>query len=78
VIVAHVAKVMGSWESGLFIIGAAAAFGAILRIPLHPERPPQGNLGVQAARSPTVSDSLNADDNVTSGVTVSYLSDENG
>jgi MFS transporter, ACS family, glucarate transporter len=39
VTVAYTVKVTGSWESGLFLIGAAAAFGAILWIFLHPERP---------------------------------------
>lgn len=42
VTVAYVVKVTGSWESGLFLIGVAAACGAVLWIFLHPERPLQG------------------------------------
>ena len=35
VTVAYVVKVTGSWESGLFLIGVAAACGAVLWIFLH-------------------------------------------
>jgi MFS transporter, ACS family, glucarate transporter len=53
VTVAFAVKVTGNWESGLFLIGAAAACGAVLWIFLHPERPLQtiqaGNDGSQSA-----------------------------
>lgn len=39
VTVAYAVKATGNWESGIFLIGAAAFFGAILWIFLHPERP---------------------------------------
>jgi MFS transporter, ACS family, glucarate transporter len=39
VIVAFVVKLTHSWESGLLVIGVAAAFGAVLWIFLHPDRP---------------------------------------
>jgi ACS family glucarate transporter-like MFS transporter len=39
VAVALTVKVTGSWASGLFLIGVAAAFGAVLWLFLHPERP---------------------------------------
>jgi MFS transporter, ACS family, glucarate transporter len=43
VTVAFVVEITHSWESGLFVIGAAAACGAVLWIFLHPERPLQAN-----------------------------------
>ncbi|WP_185733695.1 MFS transporter [Burkholderia contaminans] len=36
---ALVVKVTGSWGSGMFVIGAAAACGAVLWLFVHPERP---------------------------------------
>lgn len=39
VVVAFTVKVTGSWTSGLFLIATAAAFGAIVWLFLHPERP---------------------------------------
>lgn len=49
VAVAYTVKVTGSWESGLFLIGVAAFFGAVVWIFLHPERP----LGQSAAARAT-------------------------
>ena len=58
VTVAYVVKVTGSWESGLFLIGVAAACGAVLWIFLHPERPLQGTPAAdpvaQTTHSPNV------------------------
>ncbi len=53
VTVAYVVKVTGSWESGLFLIGAAAACGAVLWIFLHPERPLQGTPATDPVPQPT-------------------------
>jgi ACS family glucarate transporter-like MFS transporter len=39
VTVAYVVEITGNWESGLIVIGAAAACGAVLWVFLHPERP---------------------------------------
>jgi ACS family glucarate transporter-like MFS transporter len=52
VTVAYVVKLTGSWESGLIVIGAAAACGAILWIFLHPERPLQGKAVAEPATAP--------------------------
>ena len=50
--VAFTVKVTGSWESGLFLIGAAAACGAVLWIFLHPERPLQRKPPTESADFP--------------------------
>jgi MFS transporter, ACS family, glucarate transporter len=50
--VAFTVKVTGSWESGLFLIGAAAACGAVLWIFLHPERPLQRKSSADSADFP--------------------------
>jgi ACS family glucarate transporter-like MFS transporter len=51
VLVAFTVKVTGNWESGLVLIATAAAFGAILWIFLHPERPLEGVEAVAPVRS---------------------------
>jgi len=40
---AFVIKVTHSWGSGMFVIGAAAACGALLWLLVHPERPLLGD-----------------------------------
>lgn len=42
---ALIVKVTHSWESGMILIGAAAACGALLWLFVHPERPLLGNEG---------------------------------
>lgn len=43
VMVAFIVKLTGSWASGIFVIAVAAAFGAILWLFIHPERPLEDN-----------------------------------
>jgi ACS family glucarate transporter-like MFS transporter len=48
VTVAYVVRLTGNWESGLFVIGAAAGCGAVLWVFLHPERPLQVEMATDA------------------------------
>src|ERR1700722_1435467 len=67
VVVAFTVKVTGSWASGLFLIATAAAFGAIVWLFLHPERPLEDE--VAAPASPK--DGATSHESLAAGQTVS-------